>query len=227
MSKRNRDRERFPQRYPDTESRLQPDRRTILTLGGLGAGALTLVPGIGCSGDEAEKRAREAAAKKKADEENDVELLNKGILLEQGAILVYKAAAGLPFIAKDKTVLGVAGLFMSQHEVHRDSLGKWVKSLGGTPVDPSTAKMPDIPNEVLDKSLPEGERKIATLKFARSLEKLAADAYFQLVVQQLQTEFARRQAAEIMPVEAQHVAVYDLVLKAQKPVGAALFSEQS
>lgn len=197
---------------------------------GIGGGTIALLPAVlplvGC-GDDAAEREAEKKAKKKADEANDVELLNKGILLEQGAILVYKAAAGLPFIASDKTVLGVAGLFMSQHEEHRDSLGKWVTSLGGVPVDPKTAEMPELPKAILDESLDAGARKVAVLKFARSLEKAAANAYFQLIVQQLQTEFARRQAAEILPVEAQHVAVYDLVLKAEKPVGAALFSEQS
>lgn len=209
----------------------EPTRRTILTLGGIGGGALALAPAAlpiaGCRGDGDAERAAKAKAKKKADEENDVELLNKGILLEQGAILVYKAAAGLPFIASDKTVLSVAGLFMSQHEEHRDSLIKWVTALGGAPIDPGKAEMPTIPKEVLDEALSADARKIATLKFARFLEKAAADAYFQLIVQQLQTEFARRQAAEILPVEAQHVAIYDLVLKAAKPVGAALFSEQS
>ena len=225
MSKRDRDKRR------SSEER-QPDRRTLLTLGGLGGGALALLPAAlpmvgGCKGDDAAERAAKDKAKKQADEENDVELLNKGILLEQGAILTYTAAAGLPFIASDKTVLSVAGLFMSQHEEHRDSLAKWVASLGGKPVDPATATAPDIPKEILDESLDGNTRKVAVLKFARSLEKAAADAYFQLIVQQLQTEFARRQAAEILPVEAQHVAVYDLVLKAEKPVGAALFSEQS
>ena len=208
----------------------QPDRRRILTLGGIG-GAFALLPTalpmIGCGGDDAAKREAEAKKKKKSDEENDVKLLNEGILLEQGAVLVYKAAAGLPFIASDKTVLGVAGLFMSQHEEHRDSLAKWVTSLGGSPADAATAKAPDIPKAILDASLDDATRKIAVLKFARSLELAAANAYFQLIVQQLQTEFARRQAAEILPVEAQHVAIYDLVLGAEKPVGAALFSEQS
>lgn len=225
----------FCERPSDAGSRLvEPalDRRALL---GLGGGVLALLPAAlpivgasaGCGGGDAAKRAARDKARKKADEENDVELLNKGILLEQGAILVYKAAAGLPFIAADKTVLGVAGLFMSQHEEHRDSLGKWVTSLGGAPIDPDKAEMPAIPKEILDESADEGARKIAVLKFARSLEKAAADAYFQLIVQQLQTEFARRQAAEILPVEAQHVAIYDLVLQAEKPVGAALFSEQS
>ena len=213
----------------DADNRLH--RRTIFrhTLA-TSAGALALLPIIGCKGgdDDSAKKAEEAAkAKKEADEKNDVELFNKGILLEQGAINVYKAAAGLPFIAEDKDVLAVAGLFMSQHEEHRDSLAKWIKTLGGTAVDPKTAKTPDIPADITNDALEPAARKLAVLKFARSLEKAAADAYFQLIAQQLQTEFGRRSAAEILPVEAQHVAIYDFVLKAQAPVNAALFSKQS
>lgn len=193
----------------------------------ISGGALALLPIVGCKGDEDEKRERDQKAKKKADEVRDVELFNRGILLEQGAINVYKAAAGLPFIANDEAVFSVAKLFMSQHEQHRDSLARWVNTLGGKAVDANTAKTPDIPTDITNEALDVGARKLAVLKFARSLEKAAADAYFKLVVQQLSTEFARRSAAEILPVEAQHVAIYDLVLKAQPPVSAALFSKQS
>ncbi len=37
----------------------------------------------------------------------DVTLINTGILLEQGAVLAYTAATGLPFITADKTVMAV------------------------------------------------------------------------------------------------------------------------
>jgi rubrerythrin len=198
---------------------------------GIAGGALALLPIVGCKdGDKTKDEAGGASAKAKnadADAANDVVLLNKGILLEQGAVNVYKAAAGLPFIAENQDILPVAALFLSQHEQHRDSLATWVQNLGGTPAALETATTPDIPAEVLDEALDPEARTLAVLKFARSLEKAAADAYFQLIVQQLQTDTARRAAAEILPVEAQHVAVYDLVLKAAKPVSAALFSQQS
>lgn len=210
------------------------NRRKLI---GIGAGALVVVPLIGCNrsqetaaqADQTAQPAQPAAddsAKKAESEAHDVKLLNEGLLLEQTAILAYEAAAGLPFIASDAAVMAVATLFKSQHEEHRDTLAKWIGTLGGTPADPKTAAAPQIPAAVLDAAASDDDRKRAVLEFARGLEKAAADAYFQLVTQQLQTDFARRSAAEILPVEAQHVAVYDLVLQKEVPVTAALFSEQ-
>lgn len=202
---------------------------------GIGAGALVIVPIIGCNrsqeqpaaqADQPAQPATDDSAKKAESEAHDVKLLNEGLLLEQTAILAYEAAAGLPFIASDAAVIAVAKLFKSQHEEHRDTLAKWIETIGGTPADPKTAAAPQIPAAVLDAAASDDDRKRAVLEFARGLEKAAADAYFQLVTQQLQTDFARRSAAEILPVEAQHVAVYDLVLQKEVPVTAALFSEQ-
>jgi len=158
----------------------------------------------------------------------DVKLINTGILLEQGAILAYTAAAGLPFIKSDKAVLTIAGQFMGHHKEHRDALIAAVKKLGGTPADYGTAKAPAIPKPILDEALAADQRKIATLKFARDLERQAAEAYHKLIASQLQTEAAKRGALEILPTEAMHVAVYDLVLKAEKgPVNAGMFSNQA
>lgn len=213
-------------------------RRGFFGLFGAGAG-VALASGVvvpswlaGCGGkDEAGGAAAVAGGSTtggdKADAEaHDAKLLNQGIALEQGAINVYKAAAGLPFIASDATILGVASLFMGQHEEHRDALIRWVGQLGGEALDPATAPTPEIPAAILDDTLADDVRKTAALEFARALEKQAADAYFGLITANLLTDFARRSAAEILPVEAQHVAVYDLVLQRAKPVGAALFSEQ-
>lgn len=198
---------------------------------GAGIGSL-LLPIAACDaslfgGSDDDLTATQAAAKaKRSAEERDVALLNAGILLEQTAILAYTVAAGLPFIVEDATVLAVAKLFMGQHEEHRDTLIKLVATLGGTPADPATAPPLDVPPAILDENATAEARKFATLTFARGLERQAADTYFQLVVAQLQTELARRSATEILPVEAQHVAIFDLVLGAAKPVNAAFFSEQ-
>lgn len=157
----------------------------------------------------------------------DVELLNAGILLEQAAINVYTAAAGLEFIKSDAAVIKIAGQFMGHHQEHRDTLASFVEKFGGTPSDPETAKTPEIPAIILDESADVAARKRATLEFARKLERQAAETYHALIVQQLRTEAARRGAVEILPTESQHVAVYDLLLEAEAPVNAALFSEQS
>jgi rubrerythrin len=205
------------------------DRRKLI---GIGAGALVIAPLIGCNAPQATTDQptgeQPAAGPSKAESEaHDVKLLNDGILMEQTAILAYQAAAGLPFIASDEAVMGVAKLFMGQHEEHRDTLAKWVQQLNGTPVDPATAPAPNIPPAVSDATQTDDARKLAVLEYARNLERAAAESYFQLVTQQLQTDLARRAAAEILPVEAQHVAVYDLVLQKPAPVNAALFSEQT
>lgn len=206
----------------------------------LGSSGLLFLPVLAACDDG--QQAGEGAAKPDADggsatgEEKDdeaaaqaadVELLNKGILLEQAAINVYTAAAGLAFIKEDAAVIRIAGQFMGHHEEHRDTLISFVEQFGGTPSDPKSAKTPEIPALVLDESAEPAARKRATLEFARKLERQAAETYHALIVQQLQTEVAKRGAVEILPTESQHVAIYDLVLGVEAPVNAALFSEQS
>lgn len=161
------------------------------------------------------------------DEAHDAEILATGIGLEHGAVEVYRAAVGLPFIKSDKALLEVASLFMGQHEEHRERLRAAIERLGGKVPELGSDKVPPIPEAVLDQSASADARKLATLQFARSLERKAADAYFALVTKNLRTEFARQAAAEILPVEAQHVAIYDFVLKDQRLVNAPFFSEQS
>jgi len=203
------------------------NRRHFLTTSAVAA--LTLPAWIAaCSSDgKGAVDGMDAAAKKKEQEANDVGLFNKGIALEQGAINVYKIAATLPFIAEDKAVLAVAGEFMGQHGEHRDALIKWIGTLGGKADDPASAPTPEIPAAITNEALTPEERKRAVLEFARQLEKQAADAYFKLVTQNLLTDFGRRKAMEILPVEAQHVAIYDLVLGREKPVNAAFFPSQT
>jgi len=188
--------------------------------------------GAGASADDGDKgksKGKDKGKGKKGDkaaEENDVVFLNKGVLMEQAALMTYTAAAGLDFIKKDKAIMAVAGLFMSQHEAHRDALLAAIKELGGTAVDPKEAKPPEIPKEILDEKAKKAARKIAVLKFARSRELDAASNYFLASTEVLQTAPARKLATNILPVEAQHVAVYDMVLEAEKPVGAALFTDE-
>lgn len=202
--------------------RLEPPRRLFLGT----AGSLLALPWLGGCGPAKEQTPAQAASTEETDEARDVALLNEGIALEQGAIQVYTAAAGLPFIEEDPQVMAVAKLFMGQHEEHRDALTRMVQQLGGTPIALEGVPTPKIPAAVLDAAASPSDRKLATLRFARALERQAADTYFQLIVQQLRTDATRRLATEILQVEAQHGAVYDLVLGADAPVGAAFFTEQ-
>ena len=192
------------------------DRRSFA----LGAAGLWLA---GCKKEETTARTTtpgpEAA-------EADGKLLVKGAELEEIAIRVYKTAAGLPFIASDKVVLATAGRFMGQHGEHRDALLKAAREMG---VEGNTddVTMPDIPKAILDAALSDGERKTAVLLFARKLEMEAAQAYYAYVTTELRTAAARRLAADILPVEAEHVAVYDFVLGTSSPAPTAFFSEHA
>lgn len=159
-------------------------------------------------------------------ERADAELLIKGAELEEGAVKVYTAAAGLPFIKSEAAVLQTAARFMGQHAEHRDALVRAARELGLGEVDPTRAPMPAIPKEILDAARPDAERRRAVLVFARSLEMAAAKAYYAYVVRKLRTDHARKVAADILPVETQHVAVYDLLLGGAVPAPTAFFSEQ-
>jgi len=186
--------------------------------------------GKGEAGGKDDGKGKGKKGKGKGEEESpeakDVVFLNKGVLMEQSALMAYAAAAGLDFIKKDKAIMAVAGLFMSQHEAHRDALLAAIKELGGKAVDPKEAKAPEVPKDVLDEKAKKADRKIAVLKFARSRELDAASNYFTAATEVLLTAPARKLATNILPVEAQHVAVYDMVLGAEKPVNAALFTDE-
>lgn len=207
--------------YIESEEHMHPsNRRDFLTLAVLGPAVLS-----GCTARE--KVIGPAPAEGKAEAERaDADLFMKAARLEESAIKVYKTAAGLPFIKSDAAVLGTAGRFMAQHGQHRDSLVQAAKQFGWTDLDPSKAPMPPIPKEILDAARPDAERKVAVLRFARALEMQAAKAYFHYVVRDLRTDFGRKTAADILPVEAQHVAIYDMLLAGAKPAPTSFFSEQ-
>ena len=165
-------------------------------------------------------------AERKQSERADAQLLIVAAQLEEVAIRVYTIAAGLPFIKADAAVLGTAGRFMSHHQQHRDALLKGSRAMG-LPGDASQVKLPPIPAAILDAARPEADRKRAVLIFARDLELQAAKAYHEYVMRKLRTDYARRIAAEILPVEAQHVALYDFLIGATPPAPGAFFTEHT
>ena len=208
------------------------DRRRFLTDTSRLVGAIMVVPAFAaCSrGNDAVVRVAdddEPTQGRAELERADAELLLKAAELEEGAVKVYTIAATLPFIRADVPVITTAGRFLSQHQQHRDALVKGAAELGLRGFDPSRAPMPSIPKEIVDAAKADDVRKRAVLVFARSLEMQAAKAYFAYVVRKLRTEHARKLAAEILPVETQHVAVYDLLLGgATPPAPTPFFSEQ-
>ncbi len=162
--------------------------------------------------DQAEKEARDAG------------ILIEAAGFEEQAIQVYTAAAGLAFVKADKLLITTAGRFMGQHEEHRDSLMRAARKLGlDKPL--GDIKPPPIPPNILDDALTVALRRGALLEFARDLEMQAATAYYDHVTQKLASRSAIRVVADILPVEAQHVAVYDLLLDVD-PAPTPFFSEQ-
>jgi len=210
---------------------MSSDRRGFLLDTSRMVGALVVVPALlGCNrGEEPVVRVAEDDETPQARaelERADAELLLKAAELEESAVKVYNIAATLPFIRADVTVITTAGRFLSQHQQHRDFLIKGAAELGLRGGDPSRAPLPTIPKEIVDATKADDVRKRAVLLFARSLEMGAAKAYFAYVVRKLRTEHARKIAADILPVETQHVAVYDLLLGGAVPAPTPFFSEQ-
>jgi rubrerythrin len=207
-----------------------PARRAFLTRApAAAAGAALLAAGCGAKDKDKDKAAAPAASCEPtdADKQADAKLITAAILLEEEAVKVYTAAAGLPFIASDAVVLSTAARFMEQHKDHSTKLQALLKALGAPPADLNAVKVRDLPAAITDASLPDADRKRATLQFARDFEMSAAQTYFQFTTAQLRTPAARKLAADIMPAEAQHVAIYDMVLGAEKPSAAGFLSEQS
>lgn len=181
---------------------------------------------VGCRSQKDAALPTTATDGKAESERNDAELFVQAARLEESAIKTYKIAAALPFIKSDTAVVTIAGRFMAQHAQHRDAMVQAARQFGAGTVDPSTAPMPPIPKDVLNAALSEAQRKVSVIRFARSLEMQAAKAYFEYITRKLRTEFGRKTAADILPVEAQHVAVYDALLQGVIPAPTSFFSEQ-
>ena len=138
----------------------------------------------------------------------DVDLLNAAISLEQQAQWTYMTAAKTGLLSSD--VLAVATKIASQHSDHEKAWVNEVKKLGGTP--PAAKDKYDLPalNNQTD-----------ILKYALSLEVLAANTYFD-VLQKLSVTTLKQISASIMNDESSHVVVLSSALGLQ-PFNAAAF----
>jgi rubrerythrin len=136
----------------------------------------------------------------------DVEIFNGAAILEQKAINTYKAAAENNLLPT-KAFLDVALQFAADHAQHHAKIQSVVKNiLKGKPVDTSNVGTFPIPQKVLKG----GEAEV--IRYALTLEMIAAKAYLDNVQNKLTTDEAIRVAAAIMPVESMHAAVYRSVL---------------
>ncbi|MEO0539250.1 MAG: ferritin-like domain-containing protein [Cyanobacteria bacterium P01_A01_bin.105] len=148
---------------------------------------------------------RPAAAKHHFD--NDIKIFNEAAMLEQRAINTYVAAAENGLLPT-QAFLDVAVEFAGDHTEHRDRLKLIVRDVfKGEPANTEGLGTFPIPDNVLNGS------EADVLRYALTLEMLAAKAYLNNIRDNLTTSAGKNVAASIMPIETQHVAVYRTVLK--------------
>jgi len=129
---------------------------------------------------------------------SDLDIANFEYGLESAAISAYQAAAKTGLL--DKPVLDIALKFVDQHTAHQKAWEAAVKNLKGTPQALVIGKYPDLKSQ--------GD----ILNFAKTLEEVAVGSYFG-AVNKLKDDTLTNIAASIMPIEAQHVAVFASALK--------------
>lgn len=131
----------------------------------------------------------------------DVDLMNAAIALEQQAQWTYGAAAKTGILKPE--VVTVATKIIGQHADHEKAWTTEVTKLGGTA--PKAKDKYDLPDLKTQEDI---------LKYALSLEVLAANTYFD-VLQKLTTKTLKTIAVSIMGDEAQHAVVLSSALGLQ------------
>jgi rubrerythrin len=180
---------------------ISPQRRQLLKLGLFtgATGALAIAAGSGSKVEAMNARPNPRA---------DVRVLNGAIELEQKAINTYMAAAKNNLLPT-KAFLDVAVQFAGDHTNHRDRLKQIVsREFKATPANTENLGTFPIPQNVLKG----GEAEV--LRYALTLEMIAAKAYLDNVTVKLTTDAGKNVAATIMPVESMHAAVFRTVLMA-------------
>jgi ferritin-like protein len=139
----------------------------------------------------------------------DVAILNTALGLEYQAIWAYKTAAGTGLLSEG--VLGVAKLFLSQHQEHAGLEEGAIKQMGGTPV---------MAKEKYDLDLSGIKSEKDVLAFALGLEQQAAATYLS-VTKNFMSKDLIPIVAGIGANEAQHAALLRQAL-GQNPVPKAV-----
>lgn len=180
---------------------VSPHRRQLLKLGLFtgATGALAIAVGNTSKVDAMPSRLNPQA---------DAQILNGAIALEQKAINTYVAAAENKLLPT-KAFLDVAVQFAGDHTQHRDRLKQIVsREFKATPASTDNLGTFPIPQNVLKG----GEAEV--IRYALTLEMIAAKAYLDFATAKLRTDAAKNVATTIMPVESMHAAVFRTVLMA-------------
>lgn len=152
--------------------------------------------------DSALRDFREGGFRAAATSKNDIMALQTAASIENLAVTVYRAAAGLPFIKNgNKTVVTFITRTSQQHEEHGKAFNAAATQAGGqaqSAPDPKYAA-------VVKKMLPSIKTPADVVKLAISLEDVAAQTYTKNVGQVSNAQL-RKLFGSVAPVEAQHRA---------------------
>lgn len=180
---------------------ISPQRRQLLKLGLFTGATSALAIAVGSN-------SKVDAAPSRQNPRADVEIINGAIALEQKAVNTYMAAAENKLLPT-KAFLDVAVQFAGDHTNHRDRLKQIVsREFRATPASTENLGTFPIPQKVLKG----GEAEV--LRYALTLEMIAAKAYLDFATTKLTTDAAKNVATTIMPVESMHAAVFRTVLMA-------------
>lgn len=151
----------------------------------------------------ARRRANRSPLARPAASSDDVMALQTAASLENLAVVVYQAAAGLPFIKNgNKLVTAFIAKTTQQHTEHGKTFNSAVTQAGGKPQygpDPKYAAM-------VKQASPGIKTPADLVKLAISLEDTAAQTYTKYVSQVGNAQL-RMLFASVAPVEAQHRSV--------------------
>ncbi|SHN34940.1 ferritin-like domain-containing protein [Actinacidiphila paucisporea] len=133
---------------------------------------------------------------------DDIMALQTAASIENLAISVYRAAAGLPFIKDgNKTIAAFIAKTTTQHQAHAQAFNAAVTQAGGTAQNAPDPKYA----AVVRKTLPTIKTSADVVKLAITLEDVAAQTYTKNV-SQVSSAQLRKLFASVAPVEAQHRA---------------------
>ena len=180
-------------------------RRSLFTAGALGTGAGAMQLG-------------RAVALVSADSTADIQMLQTATAIENLAVKVYTAAAGLPAGvsgASNPVILKFVQTTIAQHTDHGRAFSAATAKLGGKP---QTGILQSVYDSVVTPALAKISGPADVVGLAITLEDAAAQTYVKFGGAVDDTQ-AQKTFATVAPVEAQHVAVL-LAVKALLDGGA-------
>lgn len=146
---------------------------------------------------------REFAAAATVADPSDISTLNAALELENAGIKAYDDAAGTKLLSAQSLKFALG--FRADHVAHRDALSAAIRSAGAVPsTKVAKIKYPALASEY------------DVLRFARTVEELAASTYLS-VVADFHDRALAQVAAAILGVETTHVSTLVQLLGTDSP----------